>query len=69
MKKLIVSLFVSAALLCGVSAMAQNAAKPVEKAKTEVKTDVVKKDAKVTKSKKANKAKAVQTTEAAKAKK
>jgi hypothetical protein len=34
MKKVIFSMFLSAALICGVSAMAQNTTKPVEKAKT-----------------------------------
>ena len=46
MKKLFVSLFMSAALICGMSAMAQSTAgavKSSEKAKTEVKADACKK--------------------------
>ena len=42
MKNSIVSLFLSAALICGVSAMAQNTTKPAEKAKAEVKTECAK---------------------------
>jgi len=38
MKKVIFSIFLSAALICGVSVMAQSTAKPAAKAKTEVKS-------------------------------
>jgi len=46
MKKVIFSMFLSAALICGVSATAQNTAKPVEKAKTEAKTTCTKTETK-----------------------
>ena len=67
MKKLIVSMFVSAVLICGLNVMAQSTTsktKAPEKAKTEVKSEVAKKPVNKTKTtKKVNTKKAVSATE------
>jgi|GEM_PF-5032087 hypothetical protein len=66
MKKLIVSMFMSAMLICGMNAMAQNASstsKTPEKTKTEVKADASKKAEKKSKCAKAEKkSKTAETT-------